>query len=167
MPIDPEQPALVRDALRAADTVDARAIAVAADGDALVLRGSVATFEESAAALSVAEAHVETVRNELRVDVNLREGLDQSEATSAAAVPDDEPSDLVDDLQESLEENVPWDPPTEEIQVPTRSEARGTAGGGGDALADDAVSTTKSLPDLSPEELSRAAHPQTPSEETA
>jgi len=74
----------------------------------------------------------------------------------------------VDDLQESLEENVPWDPPTEDIQVPTRSEARGTAaGGGGDALADDAASTTKSLPDLSPEELSRAAHPQAPNEETA
>jgi hypothetical protein len=162
MPIDPEQPALILDALRTADTVDARAIDVAVDGETLVLRGSVATFEESAAAASLAQAHAETVRSDLTVDVNLREGLDQREpATVAADTPGGQADDLVDDLQESLQENLPWDPPTEEVQVPTRAEARGIAGAnGGDAVDDGAPPATKSLPDVTADELSRAAHPQ-------
>ena len=165
----------------AADSVDARAIDVSTDGDVVVLRGSVATFEEAAAAASVAESVAASVRNELRVDVNLREGLDGAEpATDAqgtesiggSAFTLGEQSDLVDDLQESLEENVPWDPPTESVEVPTRAESRGTADGTGhddspDMVADGSDATAKSLPDLSPEELSRAAHPQPHNEETA
>ena len=167
----------------AADTVDARAIDVSTDGEVVVLRGSVATFEEAAAAANVAEALAASVRNELRVDVNLREGLDSTEATpdrpaadslgGSAFNPVEQSDDLVEDLQESLEENLPWDPPTESVEVPTRAESRGTADGtghddGGDDMVRDAADPTgKSLPDLSPEELSRAAHPQAHDQETA
>ncbi len=182
MPIDPDQPAVVMEALQAADTVDATAIEVVADGDVVVLRGSVATFEEASAAQNVAEAHAADVRNELRVDVNLREGLDFTERGPDRQVADsvsmssfnpvEQPDDLVSDMQHSLEENLPWDPPTESVEVPTRAEARGAADRSGaddfedGTLLDEAGAGTKSLPDMSAEELSRAAHPQPRDEET-
>ena len=181
MVTDPDQPAVVLEALQAADTVDARAITVVADGDTVVLQGSVATFEESSAAQNVAETHADEVRNELRVDVNLREGLDLSEGANDRQIADsvstssfnpaEEPNDLVTDMQESLEENLPWDPPTEPVEVPTRAESRGVADRSGDddagTLLDETAGGEKSLPDLSPEELSRAAHPQPRDEENA
>ena len=178
MPIDPDQPATVLEALQASDAVDARAIDVAADGDVLVLRGSVATFEESAAAAGVAEAHADEVRNELSVDVNLREGLDAAEPEQQRQVADsmrtssfnpvEEPDDLVEDMQDSLTENVPWDPPTDAVEVPTRAEARGRADTIEETLLEDAPGpATKSLPDLSPEELTRAAHPKPRDEEAS
>ena len=182
MPIDPDQTSVVLEALAAADTVDARAIDVSTDGDVLVLRGSVATFEESAAAAGVAESLADSVRNELRVDVNLREGEASSESPQGQTAdslrgssfdPLEQPDDLVEDLQESLEENLPWDPPTEAVEVPTRAEARRTADGTGhddgpdDLVADAQRPVAKSLADLTPEELSRAAHPQPQNEETS
>ena len=177
MAIDPDLTDVVREALAAADTVDASSIDVVAEGEALVLRGGVATHEEATAAVSVADQHATTVRNELRIDTNLREGVDFREpdagersATSGAPFdPTSEPDDLVDDLQTSLEENVPWDPPHEAVEVPTRAEERGTAGTNGfdEDPDDDSAATSKSLPDLSPEELSRAAHPQPRDEENA
>lgn len=177
MAIDPDLTDVVREALAAADNLDARSIDVAADGDVLVLRGGVATHEEATAAVSVADQHAEAVRNELRVDINLREGLDSREPAPSRSSngeptpfdPTSEPDDLVDDLQTSLTENVPWDPPHEPVEVPTRAEERGTAGSNGFDEDPDAAaaSTEKSLPDLSPEELSRAAHPEPRDEETA
>src|SRR5688500_1031744 len=76
MPFDPDQPDIVREALAAADTVDARGIRVDAAEDAVVLRGSVATFEEASAAAAIAEQHADLVRSELTVDTNLRESAD-------------------------------------------------------------------------------------------
>ena len=177
MAIDPDLTDVVREALAAADTVDARSIEVVADGDALVLRGGVATHEEATAAVSVADQHAEAVRNELRVDTNLREGLDLREPAPEPGSsgdpspfdPTSQPDDLVADLQTSLTENVPWDPPQEPVEVPTRAEERGVAGSNGFDEDPDAqpAATEKSLPDLSPEELSRAAHPEPRDEETA
>ena len=176
MAIDPDLTEVVREALEAVDTVDARQIEVVADGDVLVLRGGVATHEEASAAASVATQHAFEVRNELRVDVNLREDLDNAEqaatppagpGASSTFDPTATPDDLVSDLQESLTENVPWDPPHEAVEVPTRAEARGIADTAADDDQLDGVSTVPSLPDMTAEELSRAAHPQARDEETA
>ena len=176
MAIDPDLTDVVREALAAADNVDARTIDVVPDGDVVVLRGGVATHEEASAAVSVADQHAPSVRNELRVDTNLREGLDlgepRQEGGSQAQGSASDPTtadDLVDNLQDSLEENVPWDPPHEAVEVPTRAEERGTAGTNGyDEDPDaDAPATSKSLPELSPDELSRAAHPEARDEENA
>lgn len=182
MAIDPDQPDVVLEALRAAEAVDARGIAVAGDGDHLVLRGTVATFEQSSAAQLIAEQHADSVRNELLVDVAFREDTDV-QATEAPRASDplqtssfnpvDQPDDVVVDMQHALEENLPWDAPHEYTEVPTRAEERGLAdrsapdGDGDDSLLADVADGGKSLPDLTPEELSRAAHPRPADEETA
>jgi hypothetical protein len=180
MPLDPDQPDIVREALAAADSVDASAIRVDAAEDAVVLRGSVATFEEASAAAMIAEQHADLVRSELTVDTNLRESAGLSEdqpptapnrdAAGSSFNPVEQSDDVVTDLQESLTENVPWDPPHEAVQVPTRAEERGRPedvgdSGTADDVADDDASAAKSLPDLTPEELARAAHPQPRTEE--
>ena len=182
MPVDPDQPDLVREALLSADSLDSRGIRVETDDDVIVLRGSVASHEEATAAAMIAERHADAVRNEISVERNLREVTDMAQdqpvarpsrdarGSSLAAV--EEPDDLVEDMQESLTENVPWDPPHEAVQVPTRAEERGLVDrspddpAGDDVLdeADDAGA--KSLPDLSPEELARAANPLPRDKET-
>jgi hypothetical protein len=184
MAIDPDQPDVVLEALRAADGVDARGIDAVADGEVLVLRGTVATFEQSSAAQLIAEQHGDRIRNELHVDVNFREGLeDGAEPTttrpseslrSSSFNPVEEPDDLVGDMQHALEENLSWDAPHEYTEVPTRAEERGLADRSApddeaddNALLADVENGAKSLPDLSPEELSRAAHPQPRDEEKA
>ena len=180
MAIDTDQIDEVREALEAADSVDPSSIHVLADGDAVVLRGSVATFEESAAAQQIATEHATAVRNELHVDHNLRESggseisaddLDDASRREglrgSSYDPLEEADDVVTDIQESLDENRPWDPPHEAVEVPTRAEARGIADRrvagaevDDDTLLDDEGEGGKSLPDLSPEELARAAHPE-------
>lgn len=183
MATDPEQLSVVREALQAADGVDARAVDVVADDDVIVLRGSVATFEQASAAVGVAEQHADAVRNELRVDTNLREGVDAADEpaprsaealTGSSYNPVEQPDELVTDMQHALEENVAWDPPHEAVEVPTRAEERGvgdrsgSGDDGGDTLLDDTADPgAKSLPDVSPEELARAAHPEPADEETA
>lgn len=169
-------------ALEAADSVDAGGIRVVTEGEAVVLRGSVATFEESSAAQQIAQEHADTVRNELAVDHNLREtgGMEPTSADNGDAAarreglqgssydPLERTDDTVTDVQDSLDENVPWDPPHESVEVPTRAESRGVAdrrAAPADAdidteLDEDPGSGEKSLADVSPEELARAAHPQ-------
>ena len=182
MAIDTDQIDEVLAALEAADSVDCGGIRVDADGDAVVLRGSVATFEESSAAQQIAHEHADSVRNELVVDHNLRE-TGGSEPTAADNADDsarrdglrgssydplERSDDIVTDVQESLDENEPWDPPHESVEVPTRAEARGVADrrvAPADAdldaeLDEDPGSGGKSLADVSPEELAQAAHPQ-------
>src|SRR5688572_14097306 len=127
MAIDPDHYDVVREALHSADSLDATGIEVTSVDDTVVLRGSVATFEEASAAVAIAERHSDTVRSELRVDVNLREGIYEGEPLGqqpraeslqgSSFNPVEEPDDLVDDMQESLEENVPWDPPHEAVEV--------------------------------------------------
>ena len=180
MAMDTDQIDEVRQALEAADTVNARNVEITLDGDVVVLRGTVATFEESSAAAQIAGEHADQVRSELRVDPNVREGLAgtgedvRDEAARRDGLrgssfdPLEQNDDVVTDLQESLDENLPWDPPHESVEVPTRAEARGTADRSAaplDASDEDAADsleagTEKSLPDLSPEELARAAHPE-------
>ena len=188
MAIDTDQIDEVRAALEAADSVDAGNVRVVAEGDAVILRGSVATFEQSSAAQQIAQEHAETVRNELVVDHNLREtgGMDPTPAEDgdgaarreglqgSAYDPLERSDDVVTDSQESLDENVPWDPPHESVEVPTRAEARGVADRRsapadadlGAELDEDTTSTETSLADVSPEELARAAHPQPAEEDT-
>lgn len=184
MPIDPDQLAVVREALSAADAVDARGIQAIADEGVLVLRGTVATFEESSAAQLIAEQHGDQVRNELHVDVNFREGLDDTaEARTprggeslrgSSFNPVEEPDDVVGDMQHALEENLPWDAPHEYTEVPTRAESRGVADRGApdedaddNSLLADVETGTKSLSDMTAEDLTKAAHPQPRDEETA
>lgn len=135
MAIDQEQRDVILDALQTSDVVDSQGIDVVLGEDTMVLRGTVATFEQSDAAEHIASQHAEEVRNELRVDPNTREGvgdetLDADERRAAALQysvynPADRPGDLVSDVQESLDENVPWQPPNEPVEVPTRAEERG------------------------------------------
>lgn len=183
MAIDTDQIDEVREALAAADSVDPGGIRILADGDVLVLRGSVATFEEVTAAQQIAEERATQVRNELLVDHNLREtgGTESSAGDVADSArrdglqgssydPLERADDVVSDVQEALDENRAWDPPHEAVEVPTRAESRGVADRrvGADApdadqdalLDEDAGDGTKSLPDLSSDELSRAAHPE-------
>ena len=188
MAIDTDQIDEVLAALEAADSVDCGGIRVDADGDDVVLRGSVATFEESSAAQQIAQEHADTVRNELAVDHNLREtgGMEptsRDDADDAARReglrgssydPLERSDDIVTDVQDSLDENEPWDPPHEAVEVPTRAESRGVADrrvAPADAdldaeLDEDPGSGEKSLADVSPEELARGAHPQPAEEDT-
>ena len=138
MAIDTDQIDEVRDALIAADSVDPSDIQIVAEDDVLVLRGSVATFEQASAAQQIAQERLESVRNELSVDQNLREDGSSTEPSGAADIDDrreglrgssydplEQADDVVTDIQESLDENLPWDPPHEAVEVPTVAESRG------------------------------------------
>lgn len=185
---DTDQTDEVLAALESADSVDSGGIRVVAEDDVVVLRGTVATFEESSAAQQIAHEHAPTVRNELVVDHNLREtgGMEAStaddgdESSRRAGLhgssydPLEDSDDVVTDVQDSLDENVPWDPPRESVEVPTRAESRGVADrrvappdSDLDAELDDGPSSgEKSLADVPPEELAHAAHPQPAEEDT-
>lgn len=183
MATDFEDPDVILEALQASDAVDARSLRLSVDDDVLVLRGTVATFEEASAALRIAQEHAPEVRNELRVDANLREGTeypgeaggdetrrDGLQGSSFDAL--ERSDDVVTDVQDSLDENVAWDPPHEPVEVPTRAESRGIADpNAADDDNDDAGvldestdPTATSLPDMSAEELERSAHPESEQE---
>lgn len=180
MAIESDEPEVILEALRASDAVDARGLSVAFDEGDVVVRGTVATYEEASAALRIAGEHAPGVRNELRVDPNLREGADPAVASDSGDAlrrdglrgssfdPLERADDLVTDVQESLDENLPWDPPHEPVEVPTRAESRGVADPNAadddnpDAgLLDETPDAgAMSLPDMSAAELERAAHPE-------
>lgn len=179
MAIDSDDPDVIVQALQASDSVDARAVDVIVEDGAVVVRGTVATFEEASAALRIAEEHTPNVRNELRVDVNMREGIgDVAPPTDAprdlqgSTYQVDGDDDLVSDVQESLDESLPWNPPDEPVEVPTRAESRGIADPNAaddddpeaGVLAESADPTDTSLPDVSADELARAAHPESQQE---
>ena len=185
MAMDTDQIDEVREALAAAETINAHDVDVTLDGDVVVLTGAVATFEESSAAMQIASEHADQVRSELRVDPNVREGVagtGEDFAQEAARRdglrgssfdPLEQGDDVVTDMQEALEENVPWEPPHEAVEVPTRAESRGTAdrntapvGETDDGLLDEPAVIEKSLPDLTAEDLARAARPAPRDEET-
>lgn len=178
MATESEEPDVILEALQTSDFVDARAVNVTVDEGAVVIGGTVATYEEASAALRIAQEHAAEVRNELRVDVNFREGVgDEGETEGEARRSGLQGSsfealegsdDLVSDMQESLDESLPWTPPDEPVEVPTRAESRGTADPNAaddedpDAglLAESADSSDRSLADMSADELARAAHPE-------
>lgn len=129
--------ARIRDALEGSGRVDNDRIAVARDGEEIVLRGSVSSAEEASAAAMIAErdpTETVAVRNELRVDQGLREATTQGAgavgAEDAAApqrspeVPG-QPDDLTTNAEEALGENVAWDPPDAPSLAPTQAEQRG------------------------------------------
>ena len=132
--IDPDDLASVAAALEDSDRVDSGRIRVDSDGGEVVLRGAVATPEEAAAAALLAEGIAPRVRSELRVDHNLREGLDDVEPGERAVPAEDEvlvgnvdmlagpDASIESDLARAMEENEPWDPPTEPQLAPTAAE---------------------------------------------
>jgi hypothetical protein len=116
--------------------VDDRRVVLAAEGDALVVGGSVATQEEADRALLVAERSGAQVVDRLQIDPALREGIEEPSrgeeiepledevlvgGTDMLAGPDTE---FTDDLQASRDENEPLDPPEEPLFPSTQGEAR-------------------------------------------
>lgn len=175
---------MVRQALLEADDLDPTDIDLAVEDGSVVLRGAVSTFEEATAAQAAAALHTDEVRNELRVDPNIREnpaGVEEADVAtreslhgSTVEAPSAQGDDLQTDVQLALDENLPWDPPDSPSNVPTLAEERGIvdrdvtvpeAADEGDLDADAAEETTPSLPDLSAAELARSAKP-TPQEDT-
>lgn len=154
MAIDEETLARIREVLNQSDRVAAGRVAVDRAGDEVVLSGAVATPEEATAAALLAEQQAPAVRNEIRVDTNLREDpadprvagdtvtrdpdAAAREVTSAdtstpdhrsnqtgSAALDHPPGDQPTDVEAALGENLPWDPPDEPSLAPTRQEQRG------------------------------------------
>jgi hypothetical protein len=183
---------VIRAALDEAASLDASRIELEEDDDGgVVLRGAVATAEQASAASLVVEEYADVVRNLLWVDHNLREtaGVDapsEGDGTATAAAGSDDPErateratgemggEIVTDVQESLDENVAWEPPDEPVMVPSAGEERGTLdhpssveepAEAGPLSEEEADATAPSLPELSPEELARSAHPDHDQEE--
>jgi hypothetical protein len=184
----PEEHDRIVEALEGAARVDATDVLVEGDGQTVVLRGAVATFEEATLAAAIAEQHSGDgrVRNELRVDPNLREdptsdrvavpqgGPTGDRTGSSVLLPDDTGDELVDDIGDAVAENLPWDPPEHPTEVPTLAEERGVvdhdvtavpAADAGPLPPDEAEATAPSLGELSQQELARAASPTRHDEE--
>lgn len=185
---------VIRAALDEAASVDASRIELEEDDvGQVVLRGAVATHEEASAANLIVEEHADAVRNLLWVDPNLREtaglsaaaasdgdvtgmaagGTDATERATERAT-GEMGGEIVTDVQESLDENVAWEPPDEPVMVPSAGEERGgldhpssseEPAEAGPLSEEEADATTPSLPELSPEELARSAHPDHNQEE--
>ena len=174
--IDRDDLAVIRERLEESDRIDARLIELEADGDAVVLRGSVAAPEEAEAAALLVGQFADQVVNDLRIDPNLREGTDEPldveravpieneilvGSTDMLAGPD---AQISSDISESLQENEPWDPPDEPQLAPVADEYAGAAspGGGGDVAdadpAEDVPSSDYAAADLSREDLEAGAH---------
>ena len=184
---DPKALDELADALERSDSVDASRIVLSvADDGVVVLRGAVATVEQADQAALLASELADDVRNELRVDVNVREDITElggredggadSSRRGADLATQEVGGDLTTDVQESLDENIPLDPPDEPVFVPTAREQRGGIDAGGDVElpadagdldGDDAAATQPSLADMSPEELARSARPGGAREEDA
>ncbi|MDQ4143919.1 MAG: BON domain-containing protein [Actinomycetota bacterium] len=158
--MDPEMLEEIQAALQESDRVDARRVQVEARGDAVVLRGSVATADEASAATLIAEGYATSVVPELFVDSNLREGAVDPHETEQAIPAENEiligdpdllagpDSKIETDMSRALEENVPWDPPTEPHLAPADGEYGGAASEGGPEPIDTS--------DPDPAEVSRA-----------
>lgn len=164
MAIDEQTLAAIRDELERNDRLDARAIDVTTEGDALVLRGAVPTDEEASVAALLAEHHVQNVRNRLRVDPNLREDPTGSLVDRDVGAGDAQDSST--DVSEALEENIPWDPPDEPSMPPTQAEQRGVTDrdaqvepAAPEGATEDPDAVQPSAADLSQSELARSARP--------
>ena len=168
--IDPDDLAAIKERLDDSDRVDARRVELAAEGDTVVLRGAVAEPEEAAAAALIVEQVAERVVNELRIDTNLREGVEdpvdaeqvvpvENEiligSTDMLAGPD---ATITSDMAEALQENEPWDPPDEPSLAPMQDqhERHVISGDGGEITNEDPGEVSRSdyaAADLTQEEL--------------
>ena len=175
--VDRDDLEVIRQALEESERVDARRVELVAEGDTVVLRGSVAEPEEADAVALLVERYADDVVNELRVDESLREGIVEPQdrervtpvenevlvgSTDMLAGPD---SDITADVARALEENEPWDPPDEPSLAPVQEEYAGaTSPGDGGATEDLAEEGEREIArseyaaaDLTQEELEAAA----------
>lgn len=175
---DPQALDVIAEALDNAQGVDASRVILALDDDGTVLMtGAVASAEQASEAGLVVEELSEGVRNELRIDPLLREDPTQQDAGHGEEQADssrrgtelaisEHGGEVVTDVQESLDENIPLDPPTEPVLVPTAAEARGIfdqsqtdepTAEAGPLSAEEADATEPSLADMTASELARTA----------
>lgn len=181
---DDDTIARIRDVLDASPRIDAARVEVSRDGGDVVLRGAVATPEESSVAAMIVEGKAAdafratteadetlTVRNELRVDAGLREVASEAAASADAAEsevppppPGEAPPDLTTDAHDALSENVAWDPPDAPSFAPTRGEELGRPQGASSmpdpapaGAVDGEADTEPSASDLSAADLERSA----------
>ncbi len=164
----------IRAMLDESDRIDATRIQLSSAGDAILLRGSVATADEAKAAEILVSEYAGDVINELRIDRGLREGIVEPVAAERATPPSDEvlvgdvemlagpDAAVTDDLSVALEENEPWNPPDEPSLAPTAAEYGGELSfGDGGPLDEDEASVGDdagvAAADLSHEELTAAA----------
>ncbi|HEX2051305.1 MAG TPA: BON domain-containing protein [Actinomycetota bacterium] len=174
--VDRDDLEVIRQALEDSERVDARRVELAADGDRVVLRGSVSEPEEADAVALVVERYADDVVNELRVDESLREGIVEPDdvervvpvenevlvgSTDMLSGPDGE---ITSDVARALEENEPWDPPDEPSLAPVQEEYAGATspgGGGATELSDEGdrevPRSEYAAADLTQEELEAAA----------
>lgn len=169
----------VRVALAEEPQVEHVGIDVVADGDVVVLRGSVPAPEQAATAETVAQAHAAVVDNRLRVDPHGRE--DETSGDEVGGASPDRPrpprsdrltvqessldpemieEDLPSDVHSAMAENQPMDPPdaphsaptaSEQFSGPDRAQEVEEAADAGDVPEDE----EPSAPDLSRSELHR------------
>ena len=173
--VDVEVLEQIRAALGESDRLDARRVEVKAREDGVVLRGSVATPQESTIAAQIAQEYAALVTNDLLVDPNLREGAVDAPYVEEAVPAENEilmgspdmlagpESGAEQDLSRALEESLPWDPPDEPQLAPTRAEYGGalSEGDGGpitseDPAPEDIDPSAYAASDLSAEELKLA-----------
>jgi hypothetical protein len=137
MAVDAEVLDRIRERLRVSTRVGDDRIQVAGRDDDVVLLGAVASPEEATVAGQLAEQYAASVVNELRVDRDLRQGVEAPPAGEPATPAEDEvlvgSTDMLagpdtaptGDLAEALDENQPWEPPDVPQLAPTRVEERG------------------------------------------
>ena len=164
--VDMDDLALIRQRLEESDRVDARRIELDLQDDVVILKGSVAEADEASAAQLIVEQFVERVENQLRIDRNLREGVDapvQGEpavpvenevlvgSTDMLAGPD---AEITSDIARALEENEPWDPPDQPSLAPVQEEYGG-AMSPGDASEEGVVGPEIDRSDYAAADLTR------------
>lgn len=141
--VDEEVLQQIRAALEESANVDDKRIQLEADGERVILRGSVSSAEEAGVAALVASAYHENVVNELFVDLNLREGIEEPAEVERVVPAENEvlvgeadmlagpEAQIETDLSRVLEENIPWEPPDQPHLAPTDQEYGGEASEGG------------------------------------
>ena len=171
--MDRDDAALIEEALKESERIDAAYIRVRPDGDRVVLEGSVASPEEAEAAVLVAERHAEVVVNHLEVDPGLREGREEVAEVEPAVPAENEiligdvdplagpESKVTTDIDEAVAESEPWDPPEEPLLPATADEYQSRVTYGDDVNVDPspdpADPTERAAADLTQEDLERGA----------
>jgi hypothetical protein len=178
--LDQDVLADIKLALEESDRVDASRILLEDAGEAIILRGAVASSEEATVAALIAETRANDVSNELTIDPGLREGVEEPLSAEPVQPLEGEVLDgkadmlagsdveIETDIDRAVEENIPWDPPDAPHLAPTADEYQGVRSPGalvgdeevGDPDPDLAHREDYAAADLSREELTtRGAAP--------